>query len=121
MRIYAAQESVVEGENATFTLTRTGAASGPLAVRVSTYEPSHPQSSPTDFDDNPTLMYHDVTFQDGENTATLSVAVDDDGVSESDGTDSIRATIIISVSATYSVDQAALFADILIDDPRRRP
>ena len=123
VRIYAGQESVVEGENATFTLTRTGDASQPLTVRALTYEPSHPQAHPTDFNDNPTLLRHDVTFQAGEDTATLSVAVDLDGVSESDGSDSIRAQVDLSfgsgLNLNYAIDPAAQLADILIDDPPR--
>ena len=119
--ISAGQESVVEGDNATFTLTRTGDTSQRLRVLVLTYEPSHPQSNSEDSEENPTRIHHNVTFQAGEDTATLSVAVDLDGVSESDGADSIRAQVDLSfgsgLSLNYAIDPAAQLADIVIDDP----
>ena len=73
--------TLTEAEDATFTLTRTGDTSEALAVRVYTEEPRHPGWDPTDAA-NPSGDFHDVTFSAGSATATLTVAIDDDGVAE---------------------------------------
>ena len=79
--ISADQTSVAEGQAATFTLTRSGSTSTELTVRVYSIEFFHPDGSGSL--DNPTGQYHEVTFASGTSTATLTVAVDFDGVPES--------------------------------------
>ena len=74
--------TVAEGEQATFTLTRSGDTSGALTVRVYTEEPHHPDWTPGD-DENPSAEFHNVTFTAGSATATLTVDVEDDGAAES--------------------------------------
>ena len=72
--------SLSEDQGATFTLARTGDVSSPLAVRVYTEESFHPDWTPGT--PNPTAAFHDVTFTAGSTTATLTVNLDDDGVTE---------------------------------------
>ena len=72
--------SLSEDQGATFTLARTGDVSSPLAVRVYTEESFHPDWTPGT--PNPTAAFHDVTFTAGSTTATLSVDIHDDGVTE---------------------------------------
>ena len=72
--------SLSEDQDATFTLTRTGDISSPLAVRVYTEEPFHSEWAPGT--SNPIAAFHNVTFSAGADTATLSVDLDDDGVTE---------------------------------------
>ena len=79
--ISADQTSVAEGQDATFTLTRTGNTSTELTVRVYSIEFFHPDGSGSL--DNPTGQYHQVTFDSGSDTATLTVTTDFDGVPES--------------------------------------
>ena len=78
------QTSVAEGQDATFTLTRTGSASAELTVRVYSIEFFHPDGSGSL--DNPTQQYHQVNFAAGSATTELTVAVDFDGVPESSDT-----------------------------------
>ena len=58
--ISADQTSAAEGQDATFTLTRTGNTSTELTVRVYSIEFFHPDGSGSL--DNPTGQYHQVTF-----------------------------------------------------------
>ena len=74
--------TVAEGEQATFTLTRSGDTSETLTAWVHTEEPHHPDWTPGD-DENPSAEFHNVTFTAGSDTATLTVDVEDDGVAES--------------------------------------
>ena len=73
--------TLTEGDNATFTLSRTGATSGQLIVRVYTEEPYHPDWTP-DHTDNPSASFHNVTFATGTATTTLTVPIEDDDVAE---------------------------------------
>ena len=88
--IEANQDIVVEGENATFTLTRTtGPLDEELTVRALTQEPDHPEATDNS---NPTRRFEYVDFSAGSATATLTAPTDDDGVSEV--TDSLEAQIL---------------------------
>ena len=95
--ISADQTSVAEGQDATFTLTRTGNTSTELTVRVYSIEFFHPDGSGSL--DNPTGQYHQVTFDSGSDTATLTVTTDFDGVPES--SDSLDAVISPEESSPY--------------------
>ena len=66
----ALDDEVIEGDAARFELTRTGAASSELTVRVNTREPNSPLAG---FGGNPTDIDHDVTFLAGASTAILAV------------------------------------------------
>ncbi len=78
--IAADQESVAEGEDATFTLTRSVATDVSLDVRVHTEEPRSPLAQPFN---NPTSKHRTVTFAEGSATATLTVSVTADDIYES--------------------------------------
>ena len=91
--------TVAEGEDATFTLTRTGDTMEALTVHVRTEEPNHPGWNPRD-PFNPTVKIHPVTFATGTATATLDVAIDDDDVPES--ADWLEAQVSPSVGDNYS-------------------
>ena len=95
--IRADQTSVAEGQDATFTLTRTGSTSAELPVRVYSIEFFHPDGSGSL--DNPTGQYHEVTFDGGSDSATLTVTVDFDGVQES--SDSLNALISPEEGSPY--------------------
>ena len=95
--IRADQTSVAEGQDATFTLTRTGSTSAELPVRVYSIEFFHPDGSGSL--DNPTGQYHEVTFDGGSDSATLTVTVDFDGVQES--SDSLNALISPEEGSLY--------------------
>ena len=73
--------TLTEGDNATFTLFRTGATSEQLIVRVYTEEPYDPDWT-TDDTDNPSALFHNVTFATGTATTTLTVPIEDDDVAE---------------------------------------
>ena len=95
--IGADQISVAEGQDATFTLTRTGSTSAELTVRVYSIEFFHPDGSGSL--DNPTGQHHEVTFASGASTATLTVTVDFDGVPES--SDSLNTLISPEEGSSY--------------------
>ena len=95
--ISADQTSVAEGQDATFTLTRTGSTSTALTVRVYSIEFFHPDGSGSL--DNPTGQYHQVAFAVGSETATLTVTVDFDGVPET--FDSLNAVIFPEDNSPY--------------------
>ena len=95
--ISADQTSVEEGQDATFTLTRTGSTSTALTVRVYSIEFFHPDGSGSL--DNPTGQYHQVAFAVGSDTATLTVTVDFDGVPET--FDSLNAVISPEEGSPY--------------------
>ena len=95
--ISADQTSAAEGQDATFTLTRTGNTSTELTVRVYSIEFFHPDGSGSL--DNPTGQYHQVTFDPGSDTATLTVTTDFDGVPES--SDSLDAVISPEEGSPY--------------------
>ena len=90
--------TLTEGEDATFTLTRTGDTMEALTVHVRTEEPYHPGWNPRDL--NPTVEIHPVTFAAGTDTATLDVAIDDDEVPES--ADWLEAQVSPPVGGNYS-------------------
>ena len=73
--------TVAEGEEATFTLTRSGDTSKVLQAWVYTEEPHHPGWTPGE--PNPSAIFNYVLFQPGSDTATMDVDVEDDGVAES--------------------------------------
>ena len=91
--------TVAEGEDATFTLTRTGDTMEALTVHVRTEEPYHPGWNPRD-SFNPTVKIHPVTFTTGTATATLDVAIDDDDVPES--ADWLEAQVSPPAGGNYS-------------------
>ena len=95
--ITADQTSMVEGGNATFTLTRSGSASAELTVRVYSIEFFHPDGSGSL--DNPTAQYHQVNFAATSDTAKLTVAVDFDGVPET--SDSLNVLISPEEDSPY--------------------
>ena len=107
IRIAAGQEIVFEGEEATFTLTRSGDAAQPLAVTVVTFEPNHPNAHPGDDASNPTRRVHAVTF----------LAGDHDGVEELDTDDKIVAQISADSSSPYQPDPDEDSAEIPIAEP----
>ena len=74
--------TVAEGEEATFTLTRSGDTSEVLTAWVHTEEPHHPDWTPGD-GENPSAKTGFAIFQPGFDTATLYVDVADDDVAES--------------------------------------
>ena len=117
IRIAAGQEIVFEGEEATFTLTRSGDAAQPLAVTVVTFEPNHPNAHPGDDASNPTRRVHAVTFLAGDHDVTLSVPVDRDGVEELDTDDKIVAQISADSSSPYQPDPDEDSAEIPIAEP----
>ena len=75
VRILADQDRVVAGEEATFTLTRTGDTSAELTVQVNSIQYNAGRYDAT-------LLGHKVTFQAGSATAVLTVATIDDGIPE---------------------------------------
>ena len=83
---------VTEGTAATFTLSRTGATTDSLTVTVNASE------SGTMFDGTPP---DEVTFAQGDVTATLTVDTEDDSLDEDDSV--ITARIMGQQNATYSV------------------
>ena len=91
--------TVAEGEAATFTLTRTGDTTEALTVHVRTEEPYHPDWTP-DAANNPSALFHDVTFATGTATTTLTVSIDDDDVPET--ADWLEAHISPSAGGEYS-------------------
>ena len=72
--IAAGQDSVVEGEDATFTLTRTGDATGELTVQVNSVQNGLRAGGK--------LITHTVTFEAGSATAVLTIAIINDGIPE---------------------------------------
>ena len=91
--------TVAEGDDATFTLTRTGDTTEALTVDVRTEEPYHPDWTP-DAANNPSELFHDVTFATGTATTTLTVPIDDDDVPET--ADWLEAHISPSAGGDYS-------------------
>ena len=112
--ISADQTSVAEAQDATFTLTRTGNTSTELTVRVYSIEFFHPDGSGSL--DNPTGQYHQVTFDSGSNTATLTVTTDFDGVPES--SDSLDAVISPEEGSPYRIGDPSQ-ASVAITDVAR--
>ena len=72
--IAAGQDSVVEGEDATFTLTRTGDTTGELTVQVNSVQNGLRAGGK--------LITHTVTFEAGSATAVLTIAIINDGIPE---------------------------------------
>ena len=92
------QASVYEGGLAVFRLTRYGGQSGPITVRVKTWEPDHEDTS----GQNETEQIHDIQFSSGSRLATLSVLsyIDarlDAGVLE------LKAQVLPSTDGSYQV------------------
>ena len=92
------QASVYEGGLAVFRLTRYGGQSGPITVRVKTWEPDHEDTS----GQNETEQTHDIQFSSGSRLATLSVLsyIDarlDAGVLE------LKAQVLPSTDGSYQV------------------
>ena len=73
--IAANQDSVVEGEDATFTLTRTGETTDELTVQVNSAQYNGGLVGAI-------VINHTVTFEAGSATAVLTVATNDDGIRE---------------------------------------
>ena len=69
------QDSVVEGEDATFTLTRTGETTGELTVQVNSAQYNGGTLRVI-------VLNHTVTFNAGSATAVVTVATIDDGIRE---------------------------------------
>ena len=101
--IAAASSSVTEGEDAVFTLSRTGDAEISLAVAVSVsavgavLEGAAPAA---------------VTFADGSSTATLRVATADDATAEADG----RIGASVAAGPGYAVGAGVARVDVLDND-----
>ena len=74
------QESVDEGGEGTFTVSRSGDFDSQLRVRVSTEEPYHPERN---HGYNPSLVYHDLVFRVGERDISLTVTATNDAIYES--------------------------------------
>ena len=74
--IAANQDSVVEGEDATFTLTRTGETTDELTVQLNSAQYNGGLVGAI-------VINHTVTFEAGSATAVLTVATIDDGIRES--------------------------------------
>ena len=92
------QASVYEGGLAVFRLTRYGGQSGPITVRVKTWEPDHENTS----GQNETEQIHDIQFSSGSRLAMLSVLsyIDarlDAGVLE------LKAQVLPSTDGSYQV------------------
>ena len=92
------QASAYEGGLAVFRLTRYGGQSGPITVRVKTWEPDHENTS----GQNETEQIHDIQFSSGSRLATLSVLsyIDarlDAGVLE------LKAQVLPSTDGSYQV------------------
>ena len=92
------QASAYEGGLAVFRLTRYGGQSGPITVRVKTWEPDHENTS----GQNETEQIHDIQFSSGSKLATLSVLsyIDarlDAGVLE------LKAQVLPSTDGSYQV------------------
>ena len=68
------QDSVVEGEDATFTLIRTGDTTGELTVQVNSVQNGLRAGGK--------LITHTVTFEAGSATAVLTIAIINDGIPE---------------------------------------
>ena len=96
--IRALQSEVMEGDSAVFELTRTGAVNSELTVSVDTYEPNSPNATHSS---NPTDMDHDVTFEAGSSTATLSATASVDDKDEAADSDPLRAEIVEPNHARY--------------------
>ena len=92
------QASVYKGGLAVFRLTRYGGQSGPITVRVKTWEPDYEDTS----GQNETEQTHDIQFSSGSRLATLSVlsyigARLDAGVLE------LKAQVLPSTDGSYQV------------------
>ena len=91
--VTADQEVVYEGEEATFTLTRTGNLSQELTVQVFTVERAGSE--------NPiNISQSSVTFAAGSATATLALTAAEDGELEPDG-DSLGVEVFVYPGAPY--------------------
>ena len=101
--IAAASSSVTEGQDAVFTLSRTGDAQASLAVTVSVSAVGAVLEGAA-----PTA----VTFADGSSTATLRVATADDGTAEADGW--IGASV--AAGPGYAVGAGVARVDVLDND-----
>ena len=99
--ITSIQVSVREGAEARFDLTRfSGDVSGPLTVRVYTWEPNHPRND-EDNDYYHGAAHHDVTFEPGAWTAQLVVSATVDG-KEAGSNAYLRADVDPPSGASYS-------------------
>ena len=102
--IAADADSVVEGEAAAFTLSRTGSAAAALTVNVSVTQEGDFISGA-----RPTS----VTFGAGDATVALEIATVDDDVGEDDG--SIEVTVT-SVPSGIEISQTAASAKVAVKD-----
>ena len=91
--VTADQEVVYEGEEATFTLTRTGSLAQELTVRVITAERA---GTP----DATNIQFQSVTFAAGSATATLALTAAEDDEPEPDG-DSLGVEVYVYPGAPY--------------------
>ena len=106
--IAASTTPVTEGTEASFTLSRTGATDAELTVDVSVTESGASVSG------TPTTS---VTLVAGSDSATLSVATEDDEVSE----DASTVTATVSSGAGYTVDDASDSAEVVVEDDDAAP
>ena len=103
-----AQTPAVEGAAAAFTLTRTGATDAALTVAVSVSETG------SVLDGEPPAS---ATFAAGSASATLSVATEDDEVTE----DASTVTATVSSGTGYTVDGTSGSADVVVEDDDASP
>ena len=92
------QASVYEGGLAVFRLTRYGGQSGPITVRVKTWEPDHENTS----GQNETEQIHDIQFSSGSRVATLSVLAYIDARLDA-GVLELKAQVLPSTDGSYQV------------------
>ena len=91
--VTADQEVVYEGEEATFTLTRTGSLVQELTVQVITAERARTP-------DATNIQFQSVTFAAGSATATLALTATEDNEPEPDG-DSLGVEVYVYTGAPY--------------------
>ena len=106
--IAALTTRVSEGTAPSFTLSRTGATDAALTVEVSVTETEAAVSGTP-----PTS----VTFAEGSASATLSVATEDDEVSE----DASTVTATVSSGTGYTVDGTSGSAQVVVNDDDAAP
>ena len=99
---------VTEGTAAAFTLTRTGATDAALAVTVSVTEIG------SVLDGTPATS---VTIEAGSDSATLSVATEDDEAAE----DSSTLTATVTSGSGYTVSETSGSADVVVNDDDAAP
>ena len=110
MTIAAAEEQVTEGSPATFTLSRSGDTDETLSVTVRVTETGSMLSG------TPASA---VTFQEGESSAMLSVATEDDAVAEDPSRVAVALVADTSTPLDYEVGNLATAVVVVVDDTAR--